>query len=448
MLFDFDHRDKMVAQTIEAQSEIENGDRIDVVIPSNEAKKINLRPGDEVLALATNGEQSLLVTQKPVTHDEGYVWDIDQELVEQLDPTESGHITIWITVPAKLDEIKIQNDLMFGEHLITGDENDPTGGTQLYIRTRDLRYTENRGVRGQVKIPAKFRNWLSIDSDSVVRITVHTTQTDDPQTITVDRGLISGGKKITIPKQSREDLNITQGNKMVEVWMHTRSITVDDHPMNLDTESTESESDTKEQADSNSDSDPDPVSDPSNVDEDVPTNQKTNVYDHASDDGDETEDGSTGSMSESETRAELELKSKEEKTPAGDADSDSLQDKIPVEEISVTAEVNPDLTPVVLLDDDERIQEQWTGHYQTDSGELLCGKDFVESVPDPERKHYDKVCLECAAQRPGALTKEDLSGLLEDYTDISFKDELPLILDREDSARLLLILMQNDGISV
>jgi hypothetical protein len=111
----------------------------------------------------------------------------------------------------------------------------------------------------------------------------------------------------------------------------------------------------------------------------------------------------------------------------------------------IIPEVNPDLTPVVLLDKDERTQEQWTGHYQKENGDLLCGREYTKAVPDPQRDHYSEVCMDCLQERPGALSEEDITSIFEKITGSEFTDDLPILLDRKKAAEVISVIAANEG---
>lgn len=332
--------------------------------------------GTAVAAFIVGDNSSFIVNQtiNTNTDNENHHVTLDVPVPEQsptnLQPGDT--VDVWIAAQSNLDSGQSNNhQLQFGTDAQQPPDNDFTNGTWLYVKTYDLHYKPNEALlSGRVHLPAPIRNYIDLNQNTEYTFkATHNTKTDQ-----FTASLIDGGDGVTIPKSTREAIDLSETNRTVDLWLHTPSIVNTDQP-----DTNNSITATKNQ----------------DTDKTPPTQEPT-------------------------TESEITL---------------SLADQI-------NPEYNADLTPVVLLDDDERLQEQWTGHYITNDNELLCEKPFTNAVPDPERKHYTEICIECALERPGALPDADLAELLNEYTDISFSPELPFMLDREDAAILLATMEQ------
>lgn len=446
MLLKFDHREKMIGKSIAADESLSENNSIPVSLKDSEMEEIHFEDGDSILALVVTSTKSLLLTPSPMSVGGGYTWQISKDKVKYLDSGDDS-LTVWMTNTDKLDDISIDG-LAMDTDLITGDKEDPTGGTDLFIRTRDLtpRNEDKTTFDGMFRIPATpIRNWVNINSDSLEFKFCRTDKSSQPKT-SDERKILQDGVKAVVPKQVREELNLSPENHEVAIWTTTSSICSSNESQEEDEVGDESEETTNEEGDGQesaieSQSEGGSDNEETHLSE-VSTNGES-LVEAATERSAEESDQNAAESDTTASETDVETQATTESTTTTDTAATSEVGASLLGEKEIVPEVNSDLTPVVLLDEDERTQENWTGHYQTEDGDLLCDREYTRAIPDPERDHYGEVCQDCLKERPGALSEEDITAIFEHITGSKFTDELPIILDRKKAAEVISVIAAN-----
>jgi len=426
MLFDFDHTTRMTCTSlIIQQAHLEENAEITMRVSKYDAKKLNLFNDAPLLVLLTNGEESILETPNVVKSLETgeYSFTIAQDQLSRLSLSPGDTLTAWVTNKTDIGNISIRNQpATTSGNSCVGDETDPTGGSWLFVREHTLSYREDKdAVSGGMHIPAQpFREHITLLSDSEYEFKI----THKNQSEIISPTLRDSGAKFTIGLGTRNRLGIDKDERTVCVWIRTDSI-VQHHESNTQDSSNDSL-----------------------ANEDSDEAERTGVSDSSTEtlqlleqpSGDDDDSNRVGSEQITE-ESTVQLDSIN--TTNGDVSSDPQSHNEnggiktrTTDEINV--EYNSEITPVVILDDDERLQEDWTGHYVDDDGELLCGKTYSNAVKDPEKEHYTSVCEDCALAHIGGITDKDLSELLQKHAGVSVGDSVPFVLDREDAAKLFM----------
>lgn len=389
MLFNFDHQRKLVSDTATVTGETQS-----LAVPETLLNAVSVTENETVLVLVSDGVRSGLYTAETMQNSQLLV-PVEREFFDTLGFETGDTVTYWVTLPDRLDEISVTQGTVAFDDEITGDAADPTDGSWLLIYDDELRYRKDtQSVKGAITLyKDPFRRFLEYtDGQEITTKTVH-----DDTSVVDTMPMYQTGKGFTIPTSTLRELGVEKTNRDATVWLSTDSLT-------------ESPSDT-----------PTPV----------------HEEDHASNDEETQEAGNTSQ--EPQPTVEMSSTSTEENSQPEDSHSQDSE----VEEIK--PDLNPDFTAVILLDDDERLQEEWRGHYMKPDGSLVCEKSYTDAVKDPRGKHYTDICVECALDQPGAVPGQDLSLLLSDETGISFNDDLPFMLNRRDAAKLLIQLKENEG---
>lgn len=455
-MFIFNYADKMVP----IQKELTHETKRTYTIAPEEVAELELRDGDSIYGLITNGEYSVLIGQNVYTEPETneFKFDVDPDLYTVIGSPITDMVTAWITPTAGQDHIHISSDLVTQFPHDETEEYDPTGGSWLLLKTKELTYEEGDSsvADRRVYVNKEYRDVLSLyNGELTVRI-----ETESGGVAEGSITMPETSNKITIPEGMASEAGISKTGEDTHVWVSTASL-AENYKRSQETtsEKTEPTSVSDDAVDStvesNAESNGLEFSADNSVDdvtEHVETTPETgtDVVDETDSDdeerGVETEDEDTVSVGERET--ESEDSALDDGSDGGDDEGSVREDSVftggveTVNELrelqeTVEREFIPTATPVVILDDEERLQETWTGHYLQEDGELLCGKEYTGIAKDRDGKHYDEVCTECARKKPGALTEKDIGRGLEQFLDISFGTQEPYVLTKEDGAKLL-----------
>lgn len=381
-----------------------NPDQESLKIPDALLESVHVTKGEKALVLVSDGEYSTLYEAKALQTSNPHI-PIDRDKFEAIDVKEGDTITYWVTLPEKLNEISLtEGTVSFGNN-VTGNGKDPTGGTWLLIHDGEFGYSpKNDRVKGDITIyKHPYRETLRYTHETEFIIKAVSGDKEITQKVHPYKDRTG----ITITHDNRDTLNITKTNRNVTVWVDTESIA--SHTIDQIGEE-DTTNGVKETEDSHTDEKP-----VSKTEDSVNEDKK-----HT----DNTDKITVNTPEESDTNRTKSL---------DDVDISDFMDIDPNTEL----EMNPDFVPVVLVDTEERTRENWQAHYLTDDDELLCGKEYTDYIKDSKQNYYTDVCHICALKRPGAIPDKDISILLEKFTGLSFSDELPFMIDKQDAAKLL-----------
>jgi hypothetical protein len=426
-----------------------------------------LHAGETVLMLLSNNGKSLLATGEtdaPETHS---ISDDDVSNVVQVNAgacdviSENGDtVNAWI-VP---DEQKRELNNVSSDETGRDSNSDPTGGTWLLLKTEEICRNDKPGVIStrRVYINKTLRESVALPCGESVRVLC---EVIDEETGAVQRtgsgdvSIPDSGKRITIPETVAADAGIGTKNELTAIWLHSEDIASKTSTSSSDAETKQETS--KQSRDGEvgeiafSTGEDDNTLDAVELDETTDTESETmtGVDDRTTASNEMPQKGGNahrfgeGGVEESPEQEHTEQEQSSEKhsesTPQ-DVDDEQIQNGEVENEEHVEIDYTPSLVPVVLLDDDERTAEEWTGHYMNENEELLCGKTYTTKVKDPERDHYDTVCLECVAAKPGGIKERDIALAIEEFVDFTVGEEAPFVFSREDAANLLQVLLKEN----
>lgn len=411
MLFTFDHNEKMVSRTVELDDEDAS-----IPVPEGLQDAVVFDSEMELLTLLSDGERSILF-RSSISNPQSPKIRLDWETLTTAGISPQTHVTYWVTIPTKVDEICFTEGEIVLSDGVSGDVGDPTGGTWLFVADTELRKSaDDAYVRGGVTLKkALYQRYIDYTGKQDLRVRV----TNGGEQTTFTGNVHKDRKKVNVKKGVREELGVSKSNRRVQVWLDTKAITRDgdDTPPLQTDEGAEGKSGHKEHTVTSG--------------SDTISQSANSIPDGGGSVSDEQPDTSHPPHNESGNHGrsgETVTTEPEDHTTSTDTDT--------VTASAIEASVNPDFIPVVLLDDDERTQEDWQAHYMRPDGSLLCEKEYSGMVKDPEGDHYSDVCRACALSEPGGIPDRDLAYLLGDETGINFTDQLPFVIDRLDAARL------------
>lgn len=384
---------------------------------------------DEVmLVLLTTGEKSVLATGSIIETNGENTVVVEEGACRAIGVKNGDTIDAWV-IPGER-KLDLNYDDGLGE---TAKDNDPTNGSWLLLKTTELALTERSEDR-RVYINKSFREQVALPHGREVSVLCEVIDGGPESIIGSAEGSVSipeSGTRITVPENVVADAGIKDEEQMSAIWLSTADINQQQEntirETGVDTSGTGVDDGVGELDFSvgERDEETDGVDDDSSSDggEDGDSNDEE---EHPKSDWN---GGSAERFVEEDQPQEREKNDESESIPVDDS-------------AGVEVEYTSSVSPVVLLDDDERVAENWTGHYMNSEGELLCGKTFESSIDDPGRDHYDEVCVDCAVAAPGKIKQRDLAEAIESIVGFTIGEEEPFVLSREDAANLLNVLQE------
>lgn len=437
MLLNFDYEEKMVP-TEKRLGEFDNKGKF--VVQGSVARQIGVVDGDEIIVLLSNDSCSMLVGGTILQQGDdlpGYEFFVDEDVFTIMNAGDGEKVTAWITLASGQEHISVDTSVVkrvspdpYEEADVVN--GDPTGGTWLLLKTTELGYQPetNQDVKSRrVYIEKVFRDYIAFTAGCELRVIVETRGNTQEGMITYP----NSSNKITIGEDIVKELGITEGGEVAHIWVDTEKI-ARDNSVQSSNGSVDDESTVTGAEKSHGDGELQFSTEKRDMAEmkSTATAGQSAVETTPSSDGGEVVDA------ESDTE------------PTGDDGSDgdgggvidAAIEQAQENQSDVSVEYVTDVTPVVLLNDEERLQEQWTGHYMDENGDVLCGVEPVGVVEDYGKEYYTEVCTECAQEKPGALDESDISTALEQFIGVSFGDEAPYVLSRENAVQLLQLLTE------
>ena len=439
MLLNFDYEDKMVP-TEKRLGKFDNKGKF--VVQGAAARQLGVVDGNEIVVLLSNESCSMLVDGKIFKQGDelpGYEFFVDEDVFTVMNAGDGDKVTAWITLASGQEHISVDTSVVkrnSSEPYKQADSvnGDPTGGTWLLLKTVELAYHPNTSQdveSRRVYIEKVFRDYIGFTEGNDMRVIVETRGSTQEGTVTYPMS----SKKITIGEDIVKGLDIDEDGEVAHIWVDTEKIAMANTVQSNDGSNNGevSVSGTEEA-----------IGDDGELQfstEARDMNEVKNDVNTGASSGDTSDSGDEGVEIDESAGVEI-----DESAVVEDGEDGSVIDAA-IEEAKknqddVSIEYVTDMTPVVLLNDKERLQEEWTGHYMDENGDVLCGIEPVGVVEDYGKEYYTEICTECAQEKPGALDEKDIGTALEQFIGVSFGDEAPYVLSRENAVQLLQLLTE------
>lgn len=395
-----------------------------VVSESLQEEYFKLYANETVIVLLTTGEKSVLATGDVGESNGRTVVNVDSGACEAIG-ADNNAVDGWI-IP---NEQKV--NLNYDDSHVKNSDNDPTNGSWLLLKTAELALSDSSEDR-RVYINKAFRERVALPCGKEVQVLCEAIDDNLQSVMDSSVGSVNipeSGKRITIPESVVSNAGIGEDETMSVIWLSTKDIA---------TQKQVRRRESGEYADKSS-NDGESVGE-LNFSVDEGGGEKVE-QERSAVTSDTVQSESNGEYEKSDWNggsAERFIEGEDDAVDNKNTDQQSERNNNGVgENKRVEIQYTTDVTPVVLLDDDERLDENWTGHYKNENGELLCGKQFSSSIEDTDKEHYDEICIECAMEKPGSIKQRDVADAIKQIAGFSIGEEEPFVLSHEDAAELL-----------